>query len=174
MADFKTLSGSRISFELEIAEADLKKFKKTVLERFRKGISVKGFRKGQAPDDVVRETIGVQRLSFEALNEAVDGTYRAFITKHKLSPVASPKIDLSDPQKMPIKIKVEIEVFPEVNLRNYQKIKIKALKIEISETEIDDVIETILADMNLGKKVDRAAQTKDFVEVDFVGNDKQG
>jgi len=47
-------------------------------------------------------------------------------------------------------------------------------KIKVTEKEIDDVIETILSDMKLGKEVKRAAKAKDLVEIDFRGKNEKG
>ena len=173
-APFKKLSHSKVSFSFSIEEADIKKAEKAVLDHFRGEVKAQGFRKGKAPDKVVIEHIGVDRLAYEALNTAVDKKYRDFVIANKLQPVAAPKIDFSDIKKKPVEIKAEIEIFPEVTIDGYAKIKISPLKVTVEAKEIDETIEHIMQDMKLQKVVKRAAEKGDLAEVDFCGKDKKG
>ncbi len=47
MPDYKTISKSRVEFQIEISEDLIKKSHKNTIDAFRKNVSVKGFRKGQ-------------------------------------------------------------------------------------------------------------------------------
>ena len=173
-APFKKLSHSKISFSFSIEEEDIKKSEKAVIDHFRGEVKAQGFRKGKAPDKVVIEYIGIDRLKYEALNTAVDKKYRDFIMEHKIQPVAAPKIDFSDVKKTPIEIKAEVEVFPEIEVKGYDKIKMTPLKISVDAKEVEETIEHIMSDMKLQKTVKRASEEGDLVEVDFVGKDKKG
>lgn len=174
MADTKSLSDSRIAFSLTLEKDDIAKAQKKVLDRHRAKVNLSGFRKGKAPDEAVIGAVGINQISAEALNEALNQKYHDFVTTNKIMPVSPPKVDMDPGKELPLEVKLEVEVFPEVKLGDYKKIKIDPMKVEISEQEIDDVIETIMSDMKLGKPVDRPAKKKDAVEVDFAGKDKEG
>ncbi len=173
MANYKNLPHSKVEFSLEIQKSDLDKAQKTVIQKFKQNVEVKGFRKGHAPDEMVIASVGMNAIVSEAFNRAIDTKYREFIVANKLSPISQPEVNIND-KKDPIEVKIKVEVYPEVKIRDYKKMKIELPKIKVTDKEIDDVIETILSDMKLGKEVKRAAKAKDLVEVDFRGKDDKG
>lgn len=174
MANYKSLSGSRVSFEITITQEDLDQSKKSALDFFRSQIAIKGFRKGHIPDQIVLQSINPQHVVVETASRALDKKYRIFIQENNLSPISSPKIENFNPTKLPCEVKVEVEVYPEVKLGDYKKIKIPPVKIEVTEKDIDEVIETMLAQQQKGKSVIRKAEKGDMVNVDFIGKDKKG
>ena len=174
MSDYKKLPASRVRFELMVEESDVSEAKKKVLERARAQVTIKGFRKGHAPDDAVLGAVGAQRIAFDALNQAVDDAYWAFIQEQKIRPVAAPKVDMPEKPDMPMKLTVEVDVFPEVELKDYTKIKVEKISVEVKDEQIDETIGKILAQMQMGETVDRAAKSGDMLTVDFRGKDKHG
>ena len=174
MANYKKIAGSKVSFTLKIEESDLKKAQKSVIAQSKANLSIKGFRKGHAPDDVVISQLGIEKMYYESLNKAIDKNYRNFIETEKLAVIAAPKVELGEGDKMPQEVKCEVEVFPGVELGDYKKLKIKKTKIAITEKEISDVLETLCAQMNFGTIVKRAAKKSDLIEADFGAFDEKG
>jgi trigger factor len=174
MAEYKAISGSRVEFQLEISEEAIKKAHKSALDSFRKNVAVKGFRKGHAPDEVVMQSVGLERISYEAMNRAIDVEYRDFLTQNEISPVSQPQVDVKDWEKKPLQVKCIVEVYPEVKLGDFKNIKVPSLEIKVEEKELDEVIATVMSDSQLGKKVDRVAKKGDIVVIDFLGRAKDG
>lgn len=174
MAAYKTISGSRVEFQLEVSEEAIKKSHKSTLDSFRKNVSVKGFRKGHAPDEVVLQSVGIERLSYEAMNRAIDVEYREFLAQNSISPVSQPQVDVKDWEKKPIQVKCVVEVYPEVKVGDFKNIKISSGEIKVEEKELDEVIATVMSDSQLGKKVNRSAKKGDVVVIDFLGRGKDG
>lgn len=174
MADYKAISGSRVEFQFEISEEAIKKAHKTALDSFRKNVAVKGFRKGHAPDEVVIQSVGLERISYEAMNRAIDMEYREFLLKNDISPVSQPEVDVKDWEKKPIQVKCSVEVYPEIKVGDFSKIKVAPLEVVVEDKELDEVIATVMSDSQLGKKVDRAAKKQDVVIIDFLGRGKDG
>ncbi len=174
MENYKTLPGSRIGFILKITEEDLKKSQKSAIDYFRQKLSLKGFRKGQVPEELVVSTVGPQQILLEASSRSLDKKYRDFIQENKLHPISTPKIEEFDPHKIPGQAKVEVEVYPEIKLGNYKKIKMPPIKVNVTSKEIDDVIETIMSQQQIGNTVHREAKNGDQVTIDFTGKDDKG
>ena len=173
MANYKKLPHSQIEFSLEISKKDLEKAQKNVIQKFKQNVEIKGFRKGHAPDEKVIAQVGLEAILNESFSRAIDKKYREFIIENKLSPISQPQIEVNN-KKDPIEVKVKVEVYPEVEIGDYKKLKIEVPKVKVTEKEIDEVIETILSDMKLGKEVKRPAKKKDLVEIDFRGKDENG
>lgn len=170
---YKKLPQSIVEFSVEISKEDLAKSQKSVIQKFKANVSVKGFRKGHAPDDMVIASVGMEAIAGESFNRAIDAKYREFVVANKLSPISQPDVKI-DEKKDPMVVTVTVEVYPEVAIGDYKKLKIELPKVEVTESEIDDVVETILSDMKISKTVDRAAKKKDLVELDFRGKDDKG
>lgn len=173
MANYKNLPQSKVEFSIEIKKEDLAKSQKSVIQKFKQNVSVKGFRKGHAPDEMVIASVGMNAIASEAFSRSIDKKYREFIIENKLSPISQPEVEVND-KKDPITVGIKVEVYPEVTIGDYKKLKIESPKVKVTESEIDDVVETILSDMKLGKEVKRAAKAKDLVEIDFRGKDDKG
>lgn len=174
MANYKKISGSKVSFSVKIEKADIEKAQESVIARAQSEVSIKGFRKGQAPKDMVIANIGPDRLAFESLNRALDKAYRTFITEEKIAVISAPHTDIPEKQEMPMEVKFEVEVFPEVTMGDYKKLKIKKSTVKVDDKEVDDVIKTICAQAQVGSPVDRVVKNEDMIEVDFAGKDKDG
>ncbi|MDH3324561.1 MAG: trigger factor [Candidatus Peregrinibacteria bacterium] len=174
MSNYKNVSGSKVKFSFKIEEKDLAKAEKQVIKKFQENLDLKGFRKGNVPEDAVRENISKEQIQFESINVAIDKGYKNFIDKNKLAPISQPKVDFSDLQKKPIDIKVEVEIFPEVKLGDYKKIKIKKPEIKIGKDEVDKAIIGVLTQMGESSEVARAAKEGDLCDIDFAGKDDKG
>jgi len=174
MSNYKTLPNSKISFELTIEEAALDKAKAAFIKRYQSEVSIKGFRKGHAPESAVVATVGQERLAYDALNQAVDKAYASFLQAENVQVISQPEVDIKDPTKTPMQVNFEVEVFPSVKVGDYKKIKAKMAKTKVEDQEIEDALQTICAQMEVAKEVKRAAKDGDLVEVDFAGLDKDG
>jgi len=174
MSNYKTLPNSKISFELTIEEAALDKAKAALIKRYQSEVSIKGFRKGHAPESAVVATVGQERLAYDALNQAVDKAYASFLQAENVQVISQPEVDIKDPTKTPMQVNFEVEVFPSVKVGDYKKIKAKMAKTKVEDQEIEDALQTICAQMEVAKEVKRAAKDGDLVEVDFAGLDKDG
>ncbi len=174
MANFKTLPQSKIAFTLTIEKAALDKAQASLVKRYKNEVSIKGFRKGHAPDSAVLAAVGPQKLAYDALNQAVDKAYMDFLQTEQVQVIAQPEVDIKDPNKTPLEVNIEVEVFPEVKVGDFKKIKVKTEKIKVEDKEVDEAIKTICAQMGVAKEVKRAAKDGDLVEVDFAGFDDKG
>jgi len=74
---------------------------------------------------------------------AIDGLYKTALKKEKLMPVAQAEIK-EIISESPLKIKIHIEVFPEVTIdKKYKDIKLKAKKISVTAAEVKTALSEI-------------------------------
>ncbi|HEY5714623.1 MAG TPA: trigger factor [Candidatus Gracilibacteria bacterium] len=172
--NFTKISGSRVQFGLTIDEKDFQAAQKKIIQQHKENVSAKGFRKGHAPDNVVIASLGIERLANESIDQALTDHYRHFIEKNKLQVINRPEVDFPKKEGFPMKVTVSVEVFPEIEVKDYHKIKMKKPEVKVTEKELDEIIETLLAQAQIGTAVTRAAKSKDLIEADFAGKDKDG
>ncbi len=129
-------------------------FRKKALENIGKTVKIDGFRTGHIPEKVLVEKLGEMSILEEAAELALKDAAPDIIEKHAAKYIGRPKIAVTKlAPNNPLEFKITIAVRPTLKLPDYKKIAREELaagkadatknKIEITEKEIDDVIEEI-------------------------------
>ena len=110
-----------------------------VLDKAAKEIEIKGFRKGQAPKEMVREKIDGPEAHRAVVNRLVSESYSAAVKEHLLKPIVNPRIELLqfEPEKKDkdFIFKAITAERPEVVLGDYKK-ELAKLKVQKPSEEI--------------------------------------
>lgn len=155
-----------------IDKKTLEKAEKRTIDELGKQLKLKGFRPGKIPESVIREEIDpghirVRTLEFAlpmVLQEIADGK------KHRL--IGRPDVRFSALE--PLKIEVEYDIYPEIKIGNYKKIKTPLKKKTGTEKEVEDAIENLKRRFSEYKAIDQAAKKSDRIEIDFQGSTPDG
>jgi trigger factor len=128
-----------------------------------------GFRPGKAPIKVIRQQFGVQ-VHREVIGELLQSSFTEAVTEQQLSPAGNPRIE---PQSMDegqdLKYVATFEIFPEVALQPFDSLEIERVTAEVTESDIDAMIERLRKQQMNYSPVTRAAASGDKVSIDFVG-----
>jgi trigger factor len=128
-----------------------------------------GFRPGKAPIKVIRQQFGTQ-VHREVIGELLQSSFAEAVTEKQLSPAGNPRIE---PQSMDegqdLTYIATFEVFPEVALRPMDSLELERITAEVTESDIDAMIERLRKQQMKYSPVSRAAVTGDKVTLDFVG-----
>lgn len=176
--EVKKEKDSQIKLIVSIEPDDLKKYESIALKKMGEKIAIKGFRKGHIPVDVLKEHVGADVLKAETVDVALPQTYAEAILKEKIEVISRPEITFKEPKEGDTTITYEaiVAVMPEVKLGDYGKIKIKEEKIEVKESEIDDIFKQIESENTKYVDANDEAKAKkgDKIEMDFDGFDEGG
>lgn len=138
-------------------------------------MDIKGFRPGNAPKEVVENSVGKEKFWQEAARIAVEETYPEAIEENKLFPISQPEVEFSQlAPENPVKYKATFHVMPEFELPNYKDIAKEVTEsekgdIEVDENEVDQTIERIQESRAVSREVEREAQEEDEVKISFTG-----
>jgi trigger factor len=128
-----------------------------------------GFRPGKAPLKVIRQQFGSQ-VHREVIGELLQSSYAEAVTQNQLAPAGSPRIE---PQSMDegqdLKYVATFEVFPEVVLQPMDSLEVDKVTAQVSESDIDAMIERLRKQQMKYVAVTRAAASGDKVTIDFEG-----
>ena len=166
----KKLPKSQIEIEIEVPSEELEDFISHAKEHFAEHLKVPGFRPGNVPKEMVESKVGAEQILAEAADLAVNHSYKKIVTENNLEPIAHPEVKvLKLAQGNPFIFKITVNVLPEVDLADYKKIASQAEISEASATEeeIKDSLEYIRKTRAKYSQLDRPAQEKDFVEVEY-------
>ncbi|MBU4496179.1 MAG: trigger factor [Acidobacteria bacterium] len=168
----KDISTVKKEIEMEIPAVDAEQEYNDVLKKYGDKVKIKGFRQGKVPPEMVkqmyhediRESV-INNLVPRALNEEL----RSYQFKTAGMPVVT---ELKYEEGEPIQLKAEIELWPEIKLPDYKKIKLKKNKVIIGSKEIDDALEDVrLRSARYEPAKDRGVADGDYVVTEIKGQD---
>jgi trigger factor len=145
------------------------------LETLKGQVSVEGFRPGKVPLDVVRNKYGAQ-IQQEVFSEAINDSLQQALGQEQLEPVDKPvvEIDEASPDSV-FRYFARFEVMPQVDIQPVEQIKVVRPIVEITESDVDKMVENMRTQRMLWKPAGRPAQAGDRVTVDYSGTvDGQG
>lgn len=139
------------------------------LKRMAHTAKVKGFRPGKVPMKVVEQQYGKQ-VRDEVVGEVIQRTYFEAITEQKLHPASMPTIEsVSGEEGQDLQYAAVFEVMPEITLAKMSTAKLERLSAEVTEADLDKMIENLRKQRTEWKEVSRKAKEGDRLSVDFSG-----
>lgn len=134
---------------------------------YAKKATLKGFRPGKAPLSIVQQRFG-QDARTEALNDVIQGAIRDALAETKLRPINMPRVE---PKKMAadqaLEFTLSFEIFPELGDIKCEVPALEKLAVDISDEDIQHVIKELLKQHTKWNVVERDAQKKDRVVIDY-------
>ncbi len=131
---------------------------------------VNGFRKGKIPPHVLQKLFGREARS-RAASGVMQSKYYEAIMQEKINPAGAPAIEpkVNEPGK-DLEFTATFEVYPEVEVKNLDKIEIEKPTVEVTDADVDSMLETLRKQHAGWKEVKRKSKDGDRVTMDFVGS----
>lgn len=130
------MANSEVELTGEIAAADFESFRSEVMEEFRKELELPGFRKGRAPDNLLIEKVGAEKILYEMAEHALSHYYPDILSEHQVDAIGRPEITITKiAAGNPLGFKVKTAVMPEVKLPDYRKIAKKENEEPLADQE---------------------------------------
>lgn len=129
-----------------------------------------GFRPGKVPLQVVRQQFG-ESIRGEVISKAIEAAYGKVIVEHKLKPAGLPKITVDEAlvKKGELSFKIELEVFPEFEVKGLADLEIVRIKANVTDKDEKTMLENLRKQHTEWKKSDEAAKEGDRLLIDFEG-----
>ena len=156
---------------IEVPAEELEKATEAAYQKNKNSISVPGFRKGKVPKAMIEKMYGKGVFLEEAANSLIPSAYEKAYDECGEEIVSSPEIDvvtLEPGQAFVFTATVALK--PEITLGKYKGVKIDKVESEVTEEEINEVIDRERERNSRTKSVeDRPVQDKDTAVIDFEG-----
>ncbi len=158
--------------EVTISENKIKKKYKESLDYFAGRAKIKGFRKGKAPINLVKQMYQ-DDIKSSVINDLAPKAIHETLSKENIFPVASPVItDLDFQEGKPLRLKVTYEVWPEFDLSKYKNVKVKKENNSVSKKDINESLENLREKSAKYSPVEnREARKDDYVLTEIKGMD---
>ena len=164
--------GLKRGYEVIIKSEDFDNGINTKTEEIRKTIKVDGFRPGKVPASIVQQKHG-DSIKAEVLNKLINDNVFNIVQEKKFRPIAQPKVDLKEKKSDgdDTVFTFEIELFPEIELIDFEKLNVDSYKVKIKDKEIDQRVELIAKNQKSFKDQpdEYKAKKDDSVRLDYEG-----
>lgn len=168
--NYEELSPVQKTIEVEIPAALLTREADRVANEFGRQANVPGFRPGKIPASVIRSRFA-KEIQEEVITRVLGESFRSAMQEKGLEPVGEPRLEHIDPfiEGAPMKYKAVFEVKPQIDLGEYRGIEVAEPKIEVTETDVDAMIER-LRDQSSAYRVEteRGLDDGDFAVIEIV------
>ena len=117
-------------------------------EEIRKNYTLKGFRPGKAPREVLKRQFG-EAIMGEVLDKVLKDTSTKALEENKIRPATQPKIDLKKyGEGKELEYIMSVTVLPEVDTKQLQNIKFDEYTVKIDKKYTDERIKQIAKSQN--------------------------
>ena len=158
--------------ELKVtAEGDLwVKAQEKAFTKLAKSVEIPGFRKGNAPKDMVRKQVSEQNILIEAVEGLAQEALNVGLKEHDLSPITRPELGIEAVSKETVTMTFSFLIRPEVSLGEYKNLDVKKEKAKVTKKEIDAKLDELRHQFaELVLKEEGKIEAKDTAVIDFEG-----
>ncbi len=142
---------------------------KARLQQLSKTQRINGFRPGKVPVSVIQKRFGAA-VRQEVAGDVMQQNFYQAIVQEKINPAGMPSFELvKDENGQDLEFVAAFEVYPEVEVQGVADIEIEKPVVEISDADLDNMMETLQKQHATWKEVKRKAKKDDRVVIDFVG-----
>ena len=139
------------------------------LQHTARTVKMNGFRPGKVPMSVVKRRFG-EGVRQEVVSEVMRDSYVKALEDQDIAPAGWPRFE---PKTMEAGKDLEFvaifEVLPEIELGDLSKVEVEKLTADITDKDIDTMIDNLRRQQADMKSVKRKSKKKDVVTIDFKG-----
>jgi trigger factor len=166
----KKSSDTQVHVTVELDKTDLATAKRAAVQTLAKSVKAPGFRAGKVPINVAEKYIDPMALANATTENAMNIALNDVAVTEDLRILDRPQVDLKDFQPYDsLTFEATIDIVPEITLGDYKKLKAKKEKVQVTDAEVDEVVERMRSQLSEKKSVKREARNGDEVNIDFVG-----
>ncbi|VAW59490.1 Cell division trigger factor [hydrothermal vent metagenome] len=140
------------------------------LNSMRSRVKIDGFRPGKVPLKVVKQQYGASVLQ-EVAGEVMQNSLRDAVIQESLNLAGDPTVE---PKRIeagqPLEFTATFEVYPEITLADCAALKVERTTAEVTDDDVEGMIETLLKQRMTYDEVDRASQDGDQMIINFNGS----
>lgn len=152
-----------------VEDANIEQKIQQQLESVRPTARMAGFRPGKVPLKMLAKTHG-SAARRDVIDQLVQESMREAFMQEKVNPASPPHIDSMRDEEANFVYTVVYEIFPELESVNLKKLTLEKTVAEVSDEDVDKMLETLREQRSIWEPLKRAAKDEDGVTIDFVGS----
>ncbi len=141
--ELKALEGCRRQLRIEVEPETVKKTHQEIMRGVEKAAQIPGFRPGKAPREIIKERYR-DVINKEIVEKLIPETYQEALKEHDLKPVCEPEIIDLDMTEERFAYTAVFDIAPVVELESYSGLSLEKKEMQITEEEVNRVLEEVL------------------------------
>ncbi|MGL4613750.1 MAG: trigger factor [Shewanella sp.] len=154
---------------ISVPAEQIEKLVKDSLQREAKRARIPGFRPGKVPVTIINKRYGAA-IRQDITGEVMQRNFIEAIIAEKLNPAGAPTFVPGATDGEKFEFIATFEVYPEVELKGLDAIEVEQPKAEVTDADVDTMIETLRKQHATYAAVEREAADGDKVKMNFVGS----
>ena len=156
-----------ITLNVSMASEDEEPFIGRSYRRLASRVKIPGFRPGKAPRSIVESHLGRTALVQEALEFMIPETLNQVLSDESIQAYADPQLELLEIE--PVSFKAIVPLEPIVDLGDFRSIHVDREPVEITEEQVDEVVEQLRNESAPWDPVERPVQFGDLLNLNVDG-----
>lgn len=142
---------------------------KNRLRQVSKTQRIDGFRPGKVPASVIQKRFG-KSVRQEVAGEIMQRNFVDAIVAEKINPAGRPSfVAKSNENGKPLEFEATFEIYPEVELKDLEKIAVERPDVEVNDSDLDEMFVTLQKQHQTWKENKRITKKGDKLTLDFNG-----
>lgn len=156
----ESISDVEKKITVQIPKETIKKEIEDAYDMLKDKAQIKGFRKGKVPRNIL-EMHFKEQVQSDVLSKLINDSYSQALKDNRLDPVSYPKFDTDkfDINK-DYSYKATVEVKPDLKVENHIGLELTKDDVNVTEKDIDDVINNLRSSQSILKKKEATALQK--------------
>lgn len=152
---------------VEVDEDQMKRALQRAAEKISRVRPVPGFRPGKAPYERVERMVGKEMLREQAIDELAQTLYKQVLQEQEIEPYDVGRVSVA--QDEPLILQFTVPTRPVVKLGDYRSIQFRPPPVQVTDTEVEEVIKVLQQHQAAWVPVTRAVQLNDLVTLNVSG-----
>ena len=170
MTTIETTQGLERRVSITIPADSVKSAVREELKRVAKNARVDGFRKGKVPPHIIEQRFGAS-VRNDVLNDLLPRHFFDLMFQEKVNLAGRPTFAVDSYEEgKDLQFTATFEVYPEVKLQGLENIKVEKPTVEITEADIDKMVNVLRKQQATWAETQDAAKSEDRVTLDFSGS----
>jgi trigger factor len=167
-------TGCKRVLSIEIPEDEVERERVRVLEGLRRDLRVPGFRRGKVPAKYVEKNYG-EIARDDAVRNLLPAVYEDALVQKGITPLGEPKFEnLKAEPGEGVSVEVEVEIRPQVTLRDYLGVEVRVTHKVIGEKDVAETLDRIRERRGTFAVVERPAKEGDLLLIDYAPLQESG
>lgn len=177
----KKLDNSAVKLAITVSGKKTRENYDSLLVKYAKEAQIKGFRKGKVPTHVLETKFG-ESIKSETYYNLIEEAVKEALEKVETKPLPMSTPTLMDEEKLsPVLDKdftfsIKYDVYPEVEISNYEGISVEVPEVKLGKAELDEELKKVqeqnamMIDKSEGTVAENDSLTVNYCELDDKGD----
>tara|TARA_B100001996_G_scaffold154094_1_gene117212 strand:+ start:792 stop:2096 length:1305 start_codon:yes stop_codon:yes gene_type:complete len=164
------LEGLNRSIDITVPKQEYITIFNNSVKEYKTKVKLDGFRVGKVPENVIMKKYK-DKIHFDTVNKIIEISLSEALSENKLHTASPPKLSIQNEVSFEsdLKFSAEFEIYPLFQLSTLDKISIEESEVDITDEDINEVINNIQKQNIKWEKSNMAAKSGDKIIIDYDG-----